>query len=422
MQVVATQKEQKCYYILGWIKQIYYIYCWIMVFVYVEYGEYEEIKYHSYSGEPYVSTESNLAIFFIFLTSMIIMLVFYSITLAFMYNNRAMKILDNINENNSMNKIMDILLKEKPEVLINCVCYHTVISPSNYIDPNGEVKTQYTNVIIRTYNESRKLNIFSYLDISGIFRLKDTSKKYIKLQLGKEITFNDEITLYDIKTIINDLYQRNKNRDSSILIEVNGILLSFQDFYLVRLTNESYCFLQKWVYVIFFILTIDKFYELYLDFMCAEQSFVIKKVVSTRENVLENQKYSQFASGYNIKEENVIYKKNVIGGVNRRMEVVLPTEGEIALSKEYNKYIPQYIMNQDGEIINTNQNLVEDILEIKEENPQYNYENKNNGIPNDEINTNNNTNEMNQPLINSGNNFVELKMIKLNYNQNKNSY
>ena len=66
---------------------------------------------------------------------------------------------------------------------------------------------------VPTYTESQKLNIFSYLDISGIFRLKETSKKYIQLQLGKEINFNDEITIYDIQTIINDLYQKNRFRD-----------------------------------------------------------------------------------------------------------------------------------------------------------------------------------------------------------------
>ena len=85
------------------------------------------------------------------------------------------------------------------------------------------------------------------MDISGIFRLKETSKKYIQLQLGKEINFNDEITIYDIQKIINDLYQKNRFKDSHISTGVDRILPSFKDFHLIKLTNENNCFLQKWI-------------------------------------------------------------------------------------------------------------------------------------------------------------------------------
>ena len=73
---------------------------------------------------------------------------------------------------------------------------------------------------------------------------------------------------------------------------------SFKDFYLIKLANENNCFIHKWTYYAFFILTIDKFYELILDCLCSKQFFVIKKIVSTRQNVLENPKYSQFISEY----------------------------------------------------------------------------------------------------------------------------
>ena len=190
---------------------------------------------------------------------------------------------------------------------------------------------------------------------------------------------------------------------------------SFKDFHLIKLTNENNCFLQKWIYYLFFVLTIEKFYELYLDCICSKQFFVIKKIVSSRENVLENPKYSQFISGYNIYEENITYQKDIIGGIDKEIEVKLPTEREIALSKDYNKYIPQYMMKEDGEIINMNQNSVENIMEIKEENQKGNIENKNNEKLNDliEINSDNNKNEMNQPLISNSNNSVELKDNKI---------
>ena len=47
-------------------------------------------------------------------------------------------------------------------------------------DANGRTQTNYTTVMVPTYSESKNLDIFSYLDISGIFKLKGTTKKYIQ--------------------------------------------------------------------------------------------------------------------------------------------------------------------------------------------------------------------------------------------------
>ena len=178
---------------------------------------------------------------------------------------------------------------------------------------------------------------------------------------------------------------------------MNRILPSFKDFYVIKLTKENYCFVQKWIYILFFILTIDKFYELYLDCISTKQFFVIKKIVSTRENVLENQKYSQFISGYNIKEGNITYEKDIIGGVDKEIKVKLPTEREIALSKDYNKYIPQFVMKEDGEIINMYKYSFEKIMGIKEDNQYKNLENEINEM----LINDNNLNDINQPLINN---------------------
>ena len=323
-------------------------------------------------------------------------------------SNRVFKLLSNINENDSINKIIDNLLKEKPEVIINCLCYHMETRSYTTTDANGRTQTTYTTVMVPTYTESQNLNIFSYLDISGIFKLKDTTKKYIQLELGKEINFNDELTLYDIATIENDLYTRNRFKDAYISISVNRILPSYKEYYLIRLTNQENCFIKRWIYIIFLIITLDKFYELYLDCLCSNQFFVIKKIVSSRQNVLENPKYSQFISGYHIKEENVTLERNTIGGVDNEIEVKLPTEEEIELSKNYNKYIPQYMMKEDGEVINMNQTSLENLMEIKEENKQMSAGGANVQNQSNEINTNCGSKDINQPLI-TNNNYVELK-------------
>ena len=86
----------------------------------------------------------------------------------------------------------------------------------------------------------------------------------------------------------------------------------------------------------------------------------------------------------------------------------LPTEEEIELSKNYNKYIPQYMMKEDGEVINMNQTSLENLMEIKEENKQMSVGGANVQNQSNEINTNCGSKDINQPLI-TNNNYVELK-------------
>ena len=400
MQEVASPKKITCRCVLGWLKQIFYIFSWIMTIIYAKYGKYEVRVDLWYSS--YIEMRDNIAIMIPFVVSISFMGTIYMISLIFLciFGSKSLELLNNIKENININKIMDTLFKEKPIVSINCMCYHYETRTNTYYDAKGNLQTTYTSVIVPTYTESQTLNIFSYLDISGIFKLKDTTKKYIQLQLGKEINFNDELTLYDIQTIQNDLYERNKFRDQCISVSINRNIPSFQEFFLIKLTNEESCFLQKWVYIIFFILTLDGFYDLYLYFICSKQFFVIKKIVSSRQNVLENPKYSKFITGYNINEQNVILERNTIGGVDNQIEVKLPTEQEIASAKDYDKYIPQYIMKEDGEVINTNEKMCENLMEIKEEKSQQSFENK--GFEQSqkiEINTNYNSNEIDLPLI-----------------------
>ena len=288
MEEVAIPKKTKCRNILGWLKQIYYILCWIFIAMFVKFGTYvERINYYWHVS---VSIRYKIEMLVPFIISMIVMGMIYLVNLIFLCvgANRVFKLLSNKQEDISINKIIDNLLKEKPEVIINCVCYHMETRAYTTTDSNGRTQTNYTTVMVPTYSESKNLDIFSYLDISGIFKLKDTTKKYIQLELGKEINFNDELTLYDIETIKNDMCTRNRYRDAYITISVNRVLPSFKEFYLVRLTNKDNCFIKKWIYIISMIITLDKFYELYFDSICSSQFFVIKKIVSSRQNVLEN--------------------------------------------------------------------------------------------------------------------------------------
>ena len=407
---IASQNKQKCMNILGWLKQIYYIICWIIVILYAK--EPTKTEEFGSNGFHWEYTDLNWDLLGPLIILMIIMSLIYIWTIVWLCDGkmRTLKLLNNMNENNNAINIIENLFKEKPEIEITCRCYHVETRKITYTDMYGKKQTTYTSDTYYSYSESKKLNIFSYLDISGIFRLKQTNKKYIMLQLGKEINFNDVLTLLDIENIKNDLYVRNRYKDEYITIQVNRNILSFKDFYLIKLTNSKNFLLHKWIYILCFILTIDKFYDLYIDCICAHQFFIIKKIVSARENVLQNPIYSKFISGYNINNQEVISQRESLGGIDENIEVKLPTEEEIEKSKAFNKYIPQYNINENGEVFNNNQNSLENLMEIKEKNTNNQMPNlrlippenttKELNIVNDIHDSNYNLNEINQPLIN----------------------
>ena len=401
MEEVAKKKSTfwpKCY---GWSKQIFYIFSWIIIITFIN------------------SDDFNAGLFALFLLSIMLSLVLYSISIVLVFlPGKTFKLLDNINENESIHEIMKKLFKEKPMINIACSCYHLETRTYTSTDAQGNTTTTTTTVAVTTYVEHQQLNIFSYIDISGIFRLKETNKSFIQLELGKEINFNDELTMLDAENIRNELYLKNKHRDVFISVNINRIIPSMKDYYLIKLRkNKNYCLLQKWVYILSTFLMVDQFYKTYLDCISAHQFFVIKKIVSSRQNVLENNQYSKFTPGYIIENENFVANRDEIGGINAETKLILPTEEEIQKSKAYYKFIPEYELNEYGEVVNNNRNSIDNILNInnekKNENESeltkidssnellLNVNNKNNQFDNNtnQFNNNDNNNNINEPMI-----------------------
>ena len=416
MEEVAKKKStfwSKCY---GWFKQIFYIFSWIIIITFIK------------------SDDFNAGLYALFLLCIMISIVLYSISIVQIFlPGKTFNLLNNINENESIHEIMKKLFKEKPIVNIACSCYHLETRTYTSTDVNGNTTTTTTTVPVTTYAEHQQLNIFSYIDISGIFRLKETNKSFIQLELGKEINFNDELTMLDAENIRNELYLKNKHRDVFISVSVNRLIPSMKDYYLIKLRKEkNYFLLQKWVYILSAFLMVDQFYKTYLECISTHQFFVIRKIVSSRQNVLENNKYSKFTPGYIIENENFVANRDEIGGINVETKLILPTEEEIQKSKAYYKFIPEYELNEYGEVVNNNRNSIDNILNIEKKNENesveitkidssnqflLNDDNKNNQFDNNnQINNNNqfdnNTNQFNNN--DNNNNNINEPMIDKN--------
>ena len=407
MEEVAKKKNTfwpKCF---GWTKQILYIFFWLIIIIFAK------------------ADDFNPVLFAFFLLSIIglLMLYMFSIIQLFVFS-KTLELLDNINENTSINEIMKKLFKEKPIVEIKCTCYHYETRTYTSTDANGNTTTTTSTILVPTYIESQLLEIFSYIDISGIFRLKETNKSFIQLEMGKEVNFNDELTMLDVENIRNDLYIKNRFKDTQISVVVNRIIPSMKDYYLVKLRkDEKFFLLQKWVYILSAFLMVDQFYKTYLEYLSSHQFFIIRKIISSRKNVLENNKFSQFTPGYIIEEENFVANKDEIGGINKETKLVLPTEEEIQKSKVYYKFIPEYELNEFGDVVNINKNSVDNLLKIEEKQNENEVvgvtkiNNSNEFLLNVDNNTNQLNNNNNNNQFDNNNNDIQIDNKNNNLNE-----
>ena len=88
-------------------------------------------------------------------------------------------------------------------------------------------------------------------------------------------------------------------------------------------------------------------YKIYLDCHYYCQTFKIRKIISTRNNLKNDEKYNLMTPGLNINNETIKYDN--IGYINTNYELKEPTKEELDKSMEYNNLIPNFIINNVGE-------------------------------------------------------------------------
>ena len=187
---------------------------------------------------------------------------------------------------------MNELFSQNPKIELNIECYH--IESVN--DSEGRTSS-YDKV---TYNENINFDYYSWKDISGIFQLENIeakNKKYpfIILEIQYDVFFGDRISIYDLNTLKDELIEKNKNRDKYIRVIVNKTIPGLEEFNLICIDpkNAPCLFFNK---ILYYILTLIpplcEFYKVYLDKQYYCQTFKIRKVISTRNNLNNDEKYN----------------------------------------------------------------------------------------------------------------------------------
>ena len=275
--------------------------------------------------------------------------ILYIIYLFVEFTSDTFSFVRNIRYDQSMYDYMKELYQQHPYIIFCCELFH--YENHTYItkDQHGKIISTRTERKKAT-SKTNEYNMpyYSCKDVSGLFNLdiqaaKNAKKPLIKIYLKYEINFADEISYYDYIKYKTDFWEKNRYYDEYMDYWEKRGIDNFVEYNLICLDKKKKpkC-LNCCVYFLCIMFMLGEFYKCYVDKYCIAQHYTIRKLVSTRYNIIEEKKYSQMNPMLNIYSEQFNYNYNDTGYSSANYNVVVPTQQELNAAKSYSSYIPQY--------------------------------------------------------------------------------
>ena len=305
-----------------------------------------------------------------------------------------------------MNKQVDQGMYEKmgrlfatpPVINFYAECYHYETHTYTTTNNEGKTETHTETRKVVTHTDSYNMPYYSSKDVSGLFLLRmdiaqAKQKAFIKLHLQKEINFADAISYSDYLTQKDLFWRRNRFYDVYMDFSETRYIPGMDKHNLVKIGNEDPCSVKIGWYILAVLFTFGQFYKWWVDSYCVFQNFKIRKLVSTRYNLLAPQfvnQYQQLNPTLNLVVETFEYKPQDTGYCSVDVQPVLPTQEELERAKQYENQVPNYGLTSNGGVI-------QDIPEFNEQNyntppPAFSSMGNNTVLEDSQINKNQNVN------------------------------
>jgi hypothetical protein len=194
---------------------------------------------------------------------------------------------------------IDKMFKSSPLVTMNVVCYHYRQVHHSHGTGRNRTSSSSTEKVV-THRSSQEFKYSSWRDISGEFKLdtsgamKDENIAYVLLDLSLDVQFASDGTADDYSRARLDFINRNRYDRYQDYSQINTIP-NFHEHFLIQVTDQVPCLFGQGYFIIFGLLTFNAFYSTYVDCFCQRQKFMIKKVVSTRQNLNAPELQNQYA-------------------------------------------------------------------------------------------------------------------------------
>ena len=199
---------------------------------------------------------------------------------------------------------------------------------------------------ITTWRETASFPYYSARDVSGLFQLNNSreaamGKVYVKLVLTPEINFADELTYMDYEYFRNDFYNRNRPKDQYMDYRETRTVPGLNNFNLVCIRDQEPCGVNICMFILFTIIPLAELYKCYINSYCLDQSFKIRKLISTRYDLNQDQ-YQYFVPSFDVPNQQYAFDPNSYNYINTNYQVKQPTNEEISRAAMYKDKIPKY--------------------------------------------------------------------------------
>ena len=122
-------------------------------------------------------------------------------------------------------------------------------------------------------------------------------KCFIKLELSPEINLADTISYLDWEKEKKSFDEKNEHKDEFYIFRETRSIPELVKYNLIRLGNSDSCIVSDCIFILFIFLTFGELYKSYVNSLCVNQKFKIRKIVSTRYDLnhpICNEKYFKF--------------------------------------------------------------------------------------------------------------------------------
>lgn len=309
--------------------------------------------------------------FFALATAVYILVIVYVLFLISEFCSTMCSFLCNKTNEIGIKNIMQNLIRTPPVIEFYCECYHYETRIVRYSPPkrggggrrgggggrksggtrggrkrggNHGTRTRRERVV--TYRETADMPYYSARDVSGLFELNKSreaamGKVYVKLELTPEINFADELTYMDYENFRSDFYNRNRPRDQYMTYRETRRVPGLNNFNFVCIREEEPCGVNICLFILFTIIPLTEFYKCYVNSYCLDQQFKIRKLISTRYD-LNQEQYQYFVPSFNLPTQQYAFEPSNYNYINNNYQVHQPTNEEISQAAMYKDKIPKY--------------------------------------------------------------------------------
>ena len=302
-------------------------------------------------------------------TILIILIIVYVLYLISEFRSPTCKFLCNKTNENGIKNQYGILVQTPPVIQFYCECYHYVTTTVRYNPPRksggrrrggggrksggrrtgggrrSRTRTRTRKVV--THRETVTFPYYSCRDVSGLFQLKNSreeamGKTYIKLELLEEINFADNISYMDYENFRTDFYNRNRMRDTHMDYRETRKIPGLNTYNFILIRNEEPCGVNICMFILFTIIPFAELYKCYVNSYCIEQKFSIRKLISTRYDLNQNQQYDVMTPSINVPSQQYVFEQANYSYLNNQYTVHKPSQEELNRAAQYQNKIPNY--------------------------------------------------------------------------------